>query len=81
MRHFVLVLAALEVLIWIATIFWNAQRPRPLDLAGLHGFMVICTLPALGMALANRWLRVATGLVCVTAFIMLSMYVGGMISS
>lgn len=81
MRIFVLVLAAIETLFWVGAIYWSRDPSHRFDPAGAHFFFIFFVLPAAGLALWGRWLKLAVGLVCAVAFIIVAVLVGSQISS
>ena len=60
---------------------WAARQPRPIDIAGSHAILVFLVVPAVLTAAWGRWLPFALTLVCVGAFMYLSVLVAGQISN
>ena len=70
MRRYVLIVGGLEALIWIGAVIWASRQPGRVDIAGLHFFFFVCTVPGLVLGILNRWLKAAVVLVSITAFIL-----------
>lgn len=81
MRRIVLILCALLTLVWTGVGIWAARHTPPVDVMGLHFFGTFFILPAWFLAAINWGLRTALVLVCVTAFVYLSVLIAGQISN
>ena len=75
MLAFILFAAALEALFWIGAVYWSKDPSQRFDPASIHGIFFFLVLPAVGLALWGRWLRVAVGLALATAFMFFSVLV------
>ncbi len=80
-RLFVLALAVLLAVVWLGAAIWAAQQTPPFDASGLHAVGFLFILPPLVLAASGVWLRPALGLLCIAAFMYLSVYVAGQISN
>ncbi len=87
MRRFVLAAAVIEALIYFALLGWLWRAPKPVPpymidaVNGFTFFFFFLVLPAFVLAWRGVWVGFALGLVCFTAFMWLSVYVGGQISN
>ena len=59
MRRYVLIVGGIEALIWIGVIVWQLRQPKHVDIAGIHAFLFICTMPGLVLGILNKALKTA----------------------
>lgn len=81
MRRLVFAAAGIETLIWLGVLVWFSRNRPAFDLSGMHGTMLFLVVPAVLLGAADYGLRVAAGLLGVTAFLWLSILVAGQISN
>jgi hypothetical protein len=82
LRRLVFAAVTLETLIYFAVLATGYRsRPGPNILTGLTVMFFFVVIPAFALAWFRHWLPFAVLLVCITAFMWLSLYVGGQISN
>jgi len=81
MRTCVLIAGGIEMLIWLGLTIWSVRQPHPIDIAGLHFFIIVCTLPGLALGIFNRRLMMAAGLVSATGFVLFAVAMASQISN
>lgn len=82
MRRFAIAGSIIEALILIAAIIWaSSDATHRFDPASLYGLLFFLVVPAFGLAILDRRLKFAIILVCLVAFMLLSILAASQISS
>lgn len=81
LRIAVFAIAAVEFLIYVATVVWASNAKPGFDLAGAHAMLVVLVLPAVLIGAWGRWLPFALTLLGIAAWMGISVLVAGQISN